>query len=270
MHTTIVDFLLFGGVDSPRPWSQEEKVTFICPVPGYDRHFSMLEEFGIEMVTVDDARRRPRHGRRRGARQGRPERQGHLDRADLRQPLRRDRVAGEGRAPRRDADGRPRLHDLLGQRLRLPPPHRGRGQERRHPQPRGRLGPPQPPDHVRVDLEDHLRRRRRRGARRQPGHRDVVARPPRPWARSAPTRSTTCGTSSSSRTPTACAPTCAATARSSRPKFAAVDAALTEGLDGPRGGASGPTRRGATSSTSTCSTAPPRASSPSPRAPASP
>ena len=53
MHTTIVDFLLFGGVDSPRPWSQEEKVTFICPVPGYDRHFSMLAEFGIDMVTVD-------------------------------------------------------------------------------------------------------------------------------------------------------------------------------------------------------------------------
>ncbi|GAA2161484.1 DNA-binding transcriptional MocR family regulator [Humibacillus xanthopallidus] len=53
MYSTIVDFLLFGGVDSPRPWSQEEKVTFICPVPGYDRHFSMLAEFGIEMVTVD-------------------------------------------------------------------------------------------------------------------------------------------------------------------------------------------------------------------------
>jgi DNA-binding transcriptional MocR family regulator len=53
MHTTIVDFLLFGGVDSPRPWSQEEKVTFICPVPGYDRHFTMLAEFGIEMVSVE-------------------------------------------------------------------------------------------------------------------------------------------------------------------------------------------------------------------------
>jgi DNA-binding transcriptional MocR family regulator len=53
MHTTIVDFLLHGGVDSPRPWSQEEKVTFICPVPGYDRHFSMLAALGIEMVNVD-------------------------------------------------------------------------------------------------------------------------------------------------------------------------------------------------------------------------
>ncbi|KJK11050.1 aminotransferase [Terrabacter sp. 28] len=53
MYSTIVDFLLFGGVDSPRPWSEEEKVRFVCPVPGYDRHFSMLASFGIEMVTVD-------------------------------------------------------------------------------------------------------------------------------------------------------------------------------------------------------------------------
>ncbi|GAB3878309.1 aminotransferase class I/II-fold pyridoxal phosphate-dependent enzyme [Terrabacter terrigena] len=53
MYSTIVDFLLFGGVDSPRPWSQEDTVRFVCPVPGYDRHFSMLAAFGIEMVTVD-------------------------------------------------------------------------------------------------------------------------------------------------------------------------------------------------------------------------
>ncbi|GAA5026205.1 aminotransferase class I/II-fold pyridoxal phosphate-dependent enzyme [Terrabacter aeriphilus] len=53
MYATIVDFLLFGGVDSPRPWSQEETVRFVCPVPGYDRHFSMLAELGIEMVTVE-------------------------------------------------------------------------------------------------------------------------------------------------------------------------------------------------------------------------
>jgi DNA-binding transcriptional MocR family regulator len=53
MYNVVVDFLLFGGVESPRPWSQEEKVRFICPVPGYDRHFAMLEELGIEMVDVE-------------------------------------------------------------------------------------------------------------------------------------------------------------------------------------------------------------------------
>ena len=73
MHTTIVDFLLHGGVDSARPWSQEEKVTFICPVPGYDRHFSLLASLGIEMVTVEMHARRARHGGRGGARQGRPD-----------------------------------------------------------------------------------------------------------------------------------------------------------------------------------------------------
>ncbi len=52
MHQVLVGMLLHGGPGSPRPWAQEEKVTFVCPVPGYDRHFTMLEEFGIEMVTV--------------------------------------------------------------------------------------------------------------------------------------------------------------------------------------------------------------------------
>jgi DNA-binding transcriptional MocR family regulator len=52
MHQVLSWMLLKGGPDSPRPWSQEPVVKFVCPVPGYDRHFTMLAELGIEMVTV--------------------------------------------------------------------------------------------------------------------------------------------------------------------------------------------------------------------------
>ncbi len=52
MREVITDLWLKGGVDSERPWSEEERVTFICPVPGYDRHFTLLSWFGIDTVTV--------------------------------------------------------------------------------------------------------------------------------------------------------------------------------------------------------------------------
>ncbi len=52
MHQTITYLMLWGGPDSERPWKDEPVVRFVCPVPGYDRHFSMLADFGIEMVTV--------------------------------------------------------------------------------------------------------------------------------------------------------------------------------------------------------------------------
>lgn len=42
----------FGNNDSTEPWSVEESVKWICPVPGYDRHHSITELFGFEMVTV--------------------------------------------------------------------------------------------------------------------------------------------------------------------------------------------------------------------------
>ena len=52
MHDVLVDLRLHGGVTSERPWVREDRVTFICPVPGYDRHFTMLAHHGIDMVTV--------------------------------------------------------------------------------------------------------------------------------------------------------------------------------------------------------------------------
>ena len=43
---------IWGNNDSPRPWKDEETVKWICPVPGYDRHFSITEHFGFEMIRV--------------------------------------------------------------------------------------------------------------------------------------------------------------------------------------------------------------------------
>ena len=51
MHDTLVYALLKGTVDSVEPWSKAP-IKFICPVPGYDRHFALCEQFGIEMISV--------------------------------------------------------------------------------------------------------------------------------------------------------------------------------------------------------------------------
>ncbi|MCI2418416.1 aminotransferase class I/II-fold pyridoxal phosphate-dependent enzyme [Saccharopolyspora sp. K220] len=51
MHDCVVNALLNGTTDGPR-WVDAPSVAFLCPVPGYDRHFGICERFGIEMIPV--------------------------------------------------------------------------------------------------------------------------------------------------------------------------------------------------------------------------
>ena len=52
MHSLISWAYTHGLKESPRPWSNEKRVKFLCPSPGYDRHFRITESFGFELVTV--------------------------------------------------------------------------------------------------------------------------------------------------------------------------------------------------------------------------
>ena len=52
MHDLIARGYTHGLKDSPRPWCKEEKLKFLCPVPGYDRHFRITETYGFEMIPI--------------------------------------------------------------------------------------------------------------------------------------------------------------------------------------------------------------------------
>ena len=52
MYDTVIKAIVLGVYGGAKPWGQQGHLKFLCPTPGYDRHFRITEEFGIEMIPV--------------------------------------------------------------------------------------------------------------------------------------------------------------------------------------------------------------------------
>ena len=53
MYDTIAKAYTHGLLHSEKPWAKLDTVKFLCPAPGYDRHFKISESFGMEMITIE-------------------------------------------------------------------------------------------------------------------------------------------------------------------------------------------------------------------------
>ncbi len=52
MYDTIAKAYTHGLLHSEKPWCREEHIKWLCPAPGYDRHFKVTESFGFELITI--------------------------------------------------------------------------------------------------------------------------------------------------------------------------------------------------------------------------
>ncbi len=52
MYDCFIKALVLGVYGGSRPWGQQGHLRFLCPVPGYDRHFRICQEFGVEMISI--------------------------------------------------------------------------------------------------------------------------------------------------------------------------------------------------------------------------
>ena len=52
MYDCFIKALVLGVCGGSKPWGQQGHLRFLCPVPGYDRHFRICEEFGVEMINI--------------------------------------------------------------------------------------------------------------------------------------------------------------------------------------------------------------------------
>lgn len=50
MYDYIAQCMIYGAGD--KPWAAQDNITFLCPAPGYDRHFGILESMGIKMINI--------------------------------------------------------------------------------------------------------------------------------------------------------------------------------------------------------------------------
>lgn len=52
MYDTVIKAIVLGVYGGSKPWGQQGHLKFLCPTPGYDRHFRITQEFGVEMIPI--------------------------------------------------------------------------------------------------------------------------------------------------------------------------------------------------------------------------